>query len=154
MIVNEYELVLILRPDIDEATGEAALEKIESVIAENGGTLLVRDDWGQRRLAYLINGHQKGRYVLEKFIADPSIISEVERRLRITDSVIRFMTVRKPGSVDVEARLAEAEEERRKLAEDAARRAAEAAAEAEAIAAAEAAKAERAAETNYPQAEA
>ncbi len=131
MTINEYELVLILRPDLDEAATTEILEKIESTITDNEGTLLVRDDWGQRKMAYEIQNHQKGRYVLEKFLSSPEFIVELERRLRIEERVIRFLTVRKPGAVDVETRLAEATEERTRLAEESAKREAEAAAQAQ-----------------------
>ena len=131
MTINEYELTLILRPDLDEATTTGILDKFESLITDSEGTLLVRDDWGQRKMAYEIQDHQKGRYVLEKFLASPTLISELERRIRLEERIIRFLTVRKPGSVDVDARLTEAAEERAKLAEEAAKRAAEAAAQAE-----------------------
>jgi small subunit ribosomal protein S6 len=128
VIINEYELVFIIRPDIDEAKMMATIEKIEGLITDAQGTLLVRDDWGVRKLAYAIDNHLKGRYVLLKFVTTPDAIIELERRIRISDEIIRFLTVRKPGSVDLERRLAEAEEERRKLAEEAARRAADEAA--------------------------
>jgi small subunit ribosomal protein S6 len=131
LTINEYELVLILRPDLDEAATTEILEKIETNITDHEGTLLVRDDWGQRKMAYEIQNHQKGRYVLEKFLSSPDLIVEIERRLRIEERVIRFLTVRKPGAVDVETRLAEATEERTKLAEEAAKREAEAAAQAQ-----------------------
>lgn len=131
MTINEYELTLIIRPDIDEAATIGILEKIETIITDSEGTLLVRDDQGQRKLAYEIQNHQKGRYILEKFLAEPSLILEIERRIRLEERIVRFLTVRLPGAVDVETRLAEAGEERARLAEEAAKRAAEAEAQAQ-----------------------
>lgn len=132
MTINEYELVLILRPDLDEGTANEILGKIEGTISDSeGGSMLVRDDWGVRKLAYSINDLPKGRYILEKFLADPNLIIELERRIRLEERIMRFLTVRKPGAVDIETRLAEATEERARLAEEAARRAAEAEAEAQ-----------------------
>lgn len=125
MAANEYELIIIIRPDLDEASAVGIIEKIEATVTGGDGILLVRDDWGQRKLAYIIRKHQKGRYVLFKFIAPPALVAEVERKVRIEDDVLRFLTVRRPDVLDVQRRIAEAQEERVKLAEEAARRAAE-----------------------------
>lgn len=139
---NEYELVVILRPDIDDSQRKALLEKIEGVVTGTGAQLLIRDDWGSRKLAYPINKHSKGFYSLINFLGSPTVIDEIERQLRITEAVIRFLTTRIADAVDVPARLEEAAEQRRVKAEEAAKAAAEAEErarlEAEARAAAEA----------------
>ena len=121
MFQNEYELVIIIRPDLDDAPTNEATEKIEAIVSEGGGHLLVRDDWGKRKLAYPIGKHLKGHYVLLGFLAPAELIAEIERRIRITDAIIRFLTVKKFDAVDVEPRLLQAAEQRRLREEEAAR---------------------------------
>lgn len=120
MVQNEYELIYIIRPDIDDATTNDVVEKVEGVITDGGGTLLERDDWGSRKLAYPVRGHYKGHYVQVDFIAEPGLIAELERRIRITDPIIRFLTVKRFEDVEVDSRLAETAEERRLREEQAA----------------------------------
>ncbi|TNE86766.1 MAG: 30S ribosomal protein S6 [Deltaproteobacteria bacterium] len=134
MSLNEYELVIIIRPDIDEAQVKGLVEKVEAVITADGGHILHRDDWGQRKLAYPIGNHQKGHYFVLYNLAQASTIAEVERVIRITEGLIRFLTVRKGEAVDVESRIKEAAEQARIREAEAKARA-----EAEAKAAAEAA---------------
>jgi small subunit ribosomal protein S6 len=136
MLQHEYEAVVIIRPDIDDAATKQNIATIETLFADLGAELLLTDDWGKRKLAYLIRKHLKGHYVMFNFIANAELITEFERKLRINDDIIRFMTVRVGEAIDVESRRVEAAEERaRREAEAAAR----AAAEAEAAAAAAAA---------------
>jgi small subunit ribosomal protein S6 len=136
---NEYETTIIIRPDLDDAQTYAIVERFESVITDNEGHMLLRDDWGKRRLAYLIGGHQKGHYVLLNHLAPAGLIVELERNIRIEDSVLRFLTVKLSDHVDVAPRLARAEEQRKLRSEEEARRKAEAEAAAKAAAEAEAA---------------
>ena len=134
---NEYETVVITRPDLDDSDTTGIIEKLEKVIEENGGHLLIRDDWGKRKLAYPISKHQKGHYTIISHLAPTPLISELERNIRIEDRVIRFLTVRIADAVDVPVRLERAEEERKVKAE------AEAKAKAEQMARAKAAEEER-----------
>lgn len=135
MLLHEYETTLIIRPDLDDSATYGIVERMETVITENGGVLLLRDDWGKRKLAYPIDKQLKGHYVLLQFLAQADLVAELERRIRITDGVVRFLTVRVADAVDADARIAEATEVRE-------RREAEAKARAEAQAAEEAREAE------------
>lgn len=130
MLTHEYETVVIFRPDLDDAVTKENTAKLEAVITENKGTMLLTDDWGKRKLAYEIDRHLKGHYVLYNFLGDPAAIEEIERRIRINDSIIRFMTVKLEENVDIPARVATAAEERARREEEARVRAEEAAAEA------------------------
>ena len=141
MLHHEYEIVFILRPDLDEATVVACIEDYEALINDNDGSVLLRDDWGQRKLAYPIKRHLKGHYVLVTFLAPATLVAELERRIRINDKVLRFLTVKVADQVDVAARERQAAEERRVRADEAKARA-----EAEARAAEEAEAARLAAE--------
>lgn len=114
---NEYEIVFIMRPDLDEATIKETIERIEASVTDAEGHLLEREDWGQRKLQYLIEKHARGHYVLLRALTDPSAIVEIERRMRLSDRILRFLTVQQATQVDVESRLAQAEERRRLAAE-------------------------------------
>ncbi len=143
-MLHEYELTLIVRADLDDATIEGLVEKIEAVVADTDGHILLRDDWGKRKLAYPIQKQLKGHYFLISFLSAAPAIDELERRIRIEDKIVRFLTVRVADAVDVETRLEEAEIARKQLAEQARLRAeaeAQAAADAEAAVAAAAAAA-------------
>lgn len=161
MIQHEYELVTIFRPDLDDAAMKVDVERIEGVISENGGTLLILDDWGKRKLAYPVRKHMKGHYVLFNFLSTANLIIELERNLRIIEPVIRFLTSKIGDSVDADVRIEQAAEQRERMNEEAERikaeaearaqreiasREAAAALEAEAVARAEAAAAEAGAE--------
>lgn len=136
VLLHEYETVVIIRPDLDDADTYSIVEKIEKIIDENDGKLLLRDDWGKRKMAYVIQKQQKGHYVLFSHLSPSELNDELERNIRNEDRVIRFMTVLIDRDVDVPERLAQAEEER-------ARREAEAKARAEAEAVRAAEEAER-----------
>jgi small subunit ribosomal protein S6 len=131
---HEYETIVIARPELDDAAVTTIVEKLEAVVSSQGGRVLDRDDWGKRKLAYPIAKQQKGHYVRLHIAAPPSCIAELERRIRIEDQLIRFMTVQLGEAVDVEAR-AEAAAQARTIREEEARRRAEAEAAAAAAAA-------------------
>jgi small subunit ribosomal protein S6 len=121
-LFHEYEIIFIIRPDVDDAETVQVIEKIEAAVAESGDRVLERDDWGKRKLAYLIKKHAKGHYVLLRAASNPANILEIERRMRLDDRIIRFLTVNVAENIDVETRAAEAAESSRRRAEEAARR--------------------------------
>jgi len=111
-LFNEYEIFIIVRPDVDEVGALAALDRVCESLTELGGHILDREDWGSRKLAYLIQKHARGRYFLTVALLAPEKVLEVERRIRLDDRVMRFLTVSKGVATDVEARIAAAEEAR------------------------------------------
>ncbi len=154
--MREYETTFIIQPEITDEGIQAICHRIEEVLEKQGGTKLFYDDMGRRRLSYEIRNFQKGQYLTLFYLDEGQAIPEIERCLRLDDSVLRYLTVLANDDVtDIEARKAEAAEleslraqkaveKAEREAEDAAR-ATEAAATAEA-AAEEAAKSEAAAE--------
>jgi small subunit ribosomal protein S6 len=129
--VREYEVTLIIQPEISDEGVGALQERLDGVLEGFGTMRLLYDDLGKRRLAYEIQNFQKGRYVMLRFLDDGSNIKGLERALGLEDSIIRFLTVQVDDAVeDVAARQAEAAEERRIRAEKAAERAAREAEEA------------------------
>ncbi|CCZ95078.1 30S ribosomal protein S6 [Corallococcus sp. CAG:1435] len=93
--MNSYELLYIIDNEISDEAKEAVVAKISAVITDNGGTIDGVDKWGTRKLAYPINYKTEGYYVLVNFTAQATLPSELERVMRITDSVVRFLVVKK-----------------------------------------------------------
>lgn len=89
-----YELVFIIRPDLDDEATEAVIEKVRSMIENNGGEIAKIDKWGKRRLAYEIKDLREGYYVVLNFKGESAVAAELDRVLKITDPVLRHMIVR------------------------------------------------------------
>ena len=92
--MTPYESMYILRPDLDEETVAAAVERFRELIETNHGEIMKLDKWGKRRLAYPINDYLEGHYVLMQFKAPGDTAKELERIQRITDEVLRYMTIK------------------------------------------------------------
>jgi small subunit ribosomal protein S6 len=130
--VREYETTFIVQPEISEEGVQALCERLDAMLARNGATRLLYDDMGRRRLAYEIRNFQKGRYLTLMYLDGGVVVPELERTLRLEDSVLRYLTVQVDDDVaDIEARKAEAAELERVRAQKAAERAAREAEEAE-----------------------
>ncbi len=93
--MNSYELLYIIDNEISDEAKEAVIAKISAVVTDNGGTIESVDKWGTRKLAYPINYKTEGYYVLVNFTAEPTLPAELERIMRITDSVVRFLIDKK-----------------------------------------------------------
>lgn len=93
--MNKYELAVILRPDLDEEVKVAESQKVQDLITRFGGTIEKIDDWGKRRLAYEIQKVNEGFFSFISFEAESSVPAEIESRIRIMESVLRYLIVRK-----------------------------------------------------------
>ena len=91
--MKAYELLFFVAPGIEEETRNAVMERIQNTITDLKGVVDNVDVWGKRRLAYEINGLTDGDYTLVDFHADTQSIDELDRVLRINDSVVRHMIV-------------------------------------------------------------
>lgn len=89
---GNYEVVFILDPNLNEEATAKLVEKFKTLI-ESKGTLNEVNEWGKRRLAYPINDLNEGYYVLMTFTATPDLPAELDRQLRINDSVMRSIIV-------------------------------------------------------------
>lgn len=138
-MTHQYELMVILDPEIDERTVAPSLDKFLNVIRNDGGTIENVDIWGRRRLAYEIKKKAEGIYAVVNFTANSDATVELDRQLKLSEAVLRTKVLRAEEAV---ARVAAhaAEEEKR------AARKATAAAKAPAKPAAKADAAESAAE--------
>ena len=143
--MTNYEVLYIVSPKLEEAAREELIERFKNVVVAAGGSAEV-NKWGMRKLAYRVNFQNEGYYVLMTFSAPADLPAELERQMRISDAVMRFMVTKK-----IDNKLTRAEEERKaKAAEKAA---AAAKAREEAAAAALVAEAEKAQEEAAPAAE-
>jgi small subunit ribosomal protein S6 len=89
-----YETIFILKPDLPEEDTDKIISQMESVVTSTGGTLRKTDRMGKRRLAYLIRRYREGQYVLLDSECGPATIQELERRLKVTEPVLKYQTVR------------------------------------------------------------
>jgi len=135
--VREYELTFIIQPEISDEGSQSILSKLDGILASSGAIRLLCDDLGKRKLAYEIRKFFKGHYYMLSFLDDGKVVPELERALRIEESVLRYLTILANEEVeDIEARKIECKEReadlKRRAEEKAAREAEEAKARAEA----------------------
>jgi small subunit ribosomal protein S6 len=108
---REYETIYILRPDSTTDVIAQVNQKVRTVIEAGGGTLLKVDNWGKRKLAYEVKKQLKGIYLFFSYLGTAGLVEEVERNLRLTDSVIRYYSVKIEENVDGASRTTEVTEE-------------------------------------------
>ncbi len=90
-MLREYELMYVVRPDLDEEGLRGAVEAVQVLVEAQGAEVTTTTPWGKRRLAYEIAGLRDGHYVIVEFRGDGAKVKELERALRISDHVIRHM---------------------------------------------------------------
>jgi small subunit ribosomal protein S6 len=89
--MRRYELMLLLRPDLEDDKLQAAVEKVTRAIVNGGGSLSKVSPWGKRRLAYDINHHREASYFLIHFDIEPSQVREIERGMLISEEILRHL---------------------------------------------------------------
>jgi small subunit ribosomal protein S6 len=104
-VLREYELMYVVRPDLDEEGLRGAVEAVQVLVEGQGAEVTTTTPWGKRRLAYEIAGLRDGHYVIVEFRGDGARVKDLERALRISDHVIRHMiTIAAPKPPESEAR--------------------------------------------------
>ena len=106
--MREYELVLIINPELDDTETESLIEGVKSNIESNGGEVLKVDPWGKKRLAFPIKKHNDGYYVLLIFRSEPAFVPQLSNSFRVIESIIRDMVVLFEGDLDKVISLREA----------------------------------------------
>jgi small subunit ribosomal protein S6 len=100
---RQYELVYIASPDANEQTVADLHTQVEQIVQRFNGTLDKTENWGRRKLAYEIGKAREGTYVIETISGPGELMKEIDRRLRVTDTIIRHLVVR----IDDDLRVAE-----------------------------------------------
>ena len=91
--MRKYETVFIANPDLQDQTRIDLFEKVRNIIAKEGGILTNFDDWGNKKLAYEIKKKLRGHYVCVTYGGTGGLIKELERNFRLSDDVLKFMTI-------------------------------------------------------------
>ena len=89
--MRNYELMCIIQPDLDETAMNGVLDKVKGWITDSGGSIDKAEVWGRRRMAYTIDKHREGQYVLFNVTMNPAATFELERNLRYQESIMRHM---------------------------------------------------------------
>ena len=92
--LRDYELVVILSPEIEEPNLDASIEKFQQSITSRGGEIVDTNNWGRRRLAYPIKRHLEGNYVVSQIKLDPADVPALESGLRISEEVLRHLIIK------------------------------------------------------------
>ena len=108
---REFETIFILRPDTNQDGIQLVNTRVRGVIDQMGGRLLKLDNWGKRKLAYEVKKQLKGIYLYWQYLGTPGVVEEIERNLRMLDTVIRYYTVKVDEDVDPTARPQTVDEE-------------------------------------------
>ena len=91
--MRDYELVIIVAPEIDEAATAEVVEKVKSWITEVGGSIESFEEWGRQKLAYLVRNNKEGQYYLFNLKLEPTTVVNLERNFRLQESIMRFLII-------------------------------------------------------------
>lgn len=115
--MRKYETVFILDPDVKDQARTDLFDRVKNIITKENGILLDFDAWGNKKLAYEIKKKLRGFYVCITYGGTGSLVKELERNLRLSDDVLKFMTLLLSDDVTVEQLEEEAKENQDKLSE-------------------------------------
>ena len=117
--MRKYETIFISDPDLQDQTRKDLFDKVRNIIAKEGGILLNFDEWGNKKLAYEIKKKLRGHYVCATYGGTGDLVKELERNFRLSDAVMKFMTILLSDNVTVEQlekEVQEAEEQAKQVA--------------------------------------
>ncbi|MFO0676094.1 MAG: 30S ribosomal protein S6 [Polyangiaceae bacterium] len=97
---KEYETIYVLRSDVDADTADKVQARVSEVVDREAGKLVKVEAWGRRKLAYPVGKQRRGVYVYVKYVGKGGLVAELERNLKLNDSVIKFQTVLLRNDVD------------------------------------------------------
>ena len=130
-----YETTFITRSDATDETMKTFQERLNGIVTEFGGTVVLNEDWGKRKLAYTIEKESRGHYTYVVYTGKPGVVAEIERNLRLSENILRFLSVnldeefkeenfrKRRAEIQVAAQKREAEREARREERMAERRA-------------------------------
>ncbi|MFK4764778.1 30S ribosomal protein S6 [Desulfobaculum sp. SPO524] len=100
--MRKFETLLLLSPELSAEERQTVLDTLGAVVDREGGKMLTVDEWGMRDLAYAVNKKTRGYYVRLEYTAPGQLVAELERIIRITDGIYKFVTVRLADKVEAE----------------------------------------------------
>ncbi|MHB8202244.1 MAG: 30S ribosomal protein S6 [Desulfomonilaceae bacterium] len=109
--MRRYEALIVLDPDMADDEVKALTERFSGTIKDHSGEIIKIEDWGTKKLAYLVRKKDKGRYILFDFVSGPELINELERQFKITEDVMKYLSVKLDDEVDLDAFKAKAQKE-------------------------------------------
>jgi small subunit ribosomal protein S6 len=115
--MRRYETIVIIDPDLGEEGRAPLVDQVKKLFSEFNGRLVKFDEWGNRKLAYKIRKKPRGHYVRLDYCGTTELVNEMERRFKINDAFLKYMTVLQEKEVDLEAIEAEIADEEKKTAE-------------------------------------
>ncbi len=92
--MRNYENLVIVKPTLTAEEIQESLKTIQEIITSNGGEIAATDDMGMRKLAYQIDKNERGFFQVIYYSAEPSVITEIERRFRLNEELLRFVTIK------------------------------------------------------------
>ncbi len=98
-----YESIFIINANLSDEETANVIKKMQDVVAKQGGEMTKFEDWGKKKLAYEINKQKRGHYAFFQFKAAPTAVAELERTYKMTDSVIKFLTIKLEKELRVKA---------------------------------------------------
>ncbi len=93
-LTAKYETVFIVNPELNEEAAKGMLDKFSAIITDNGGAIEKVDEWGKKKLAYLIEDYSEGYYYVVNFTAGAAVPAELDRVFNITDGILRSIVVK------------------------------------------------------------
>jgi small subunit ribosomal protein S6 len=115
--VRRYETIFILRPDLGDSAQKDAIKRFEGIVGTTGGDLVETEEWGFRELAYRIKGERRGFYVRLDYGGSGATMNEVERNLKLSDGVLRYLSVLVDESADMATVRSDIEARQKRAAE-------------------------------------
>ena len=112
--MRRYETIYILRPNLSESEISTIIDNTSAILESNGGAVINLDKWGMRKLAYEIKKEAQGYYVFCDYASNPAEVAEMERKFRIDDAVLKYLTIKLDHDIDaggVQAARQEIEDE-------------------------------------------
>ncbi|MDH4162457.1 MAG: 30S ribosomal protein S6 [Nitrospirota bacterium] len=98
-----YESIFIINPNLSDEETNNVIKKMQDVVAKQGGEMTKFEDWGKKKLAYEVKKQKRGHYVFFQFKGTPAAIAELERTFKLTDAVIKFLSVKLEKELRVKA---------------------------------------------------
>ncbi|MED5050272.1 30S ribosomal protein S6 [Anoxybacillus sp. UARK-01] len=92
--MRKYEIMYIIRPNVDDEGKKAVVERFNGILAENGAEITNVKEWGKRRLAYEINDFRDGYYMIVNVMSEPKAVQEFDRLAKISEDIIRHIVVK------------------------------------------------------------